>query len=80
MSRKTYRRQDFERWLKRHPYVVFYGDECSCPIAQWTGEEITYDRMETLPAWVNRFIGRWEQFGRADTGASALAILRVIGP
>lgn len=67
-KRKSYRAADFRRWLNRRPAELFGTTECDCPLAKWLGEDVTYDVLDNLPAWANRFVGAWDE--KVTTGAA----------
>lgn len=60
MKRKTYRVCDFKRWLTRHDTETFGTDECDCPLSRWLGVDMTLTELDKLPAWANRFVGKWD--------------------
>jgi hypothetical protein len=60
-TRKTFRASDFKRWLKKHSKEVFGAAECDCPLAVWIGADVTFDVLDKMPAWTNRFVGCWDE-------------------
>lgn len=81
-KQRTYRVCDFKRWLKGRTYEVFGSDTCDCPLAKWTGEEVSLDRLDRMPGWCNRFVGSWDEavsMGTNPLGHEALTMLEAGG-
>jgi hypothetical protein len=61
MTRKTYGINHFQRWLEKLPAEEWFGNSADdCPIAKWTGLFASTRTIDKMPAWVNRFVGRWD--------------------
>jgi len=81
------KRDEFEKWLKKHKYVTYDNYCYSCPIAKYLQEQyktidisvgmrsIWYKTKKTKsPDWVEKFVGLWA----VGTGDKALKLLKEI--